>query len=126
MKASAQWPQNFGESVNIRKICLKCPMSEYTSLLHLFNRKEIIALWASIGWALLVSEHIRTDIFGRGENGEAEAMLAFGAWCLFLWWLSKRIGTGWSLMWFVFALISFAPFADPIHMHFGGVLGLRR
>ena len=97
----------------------------FISTLHLFKRNEIIALWASIAWAVLVSEHIRTDIVPIGGDGEAEAVIAFGVWCLFLWWLSKRIGAGWSLMWFAFALASFAPFADPIHTHFGGVLGLR-
>ena len=117
--------KHVGGSVNIRKVGLKWPMSEYSSLLHLLNRKEIIALLASIAWALLVSEHIRTDIFGSGDGGEAEALIAFSVWCLFLWWLSKRIGAGWSFMWFAFALVSFAPFADVIHTHFGGVLGLR-
>lgn len=83
---------------------------------------------AALGWALLMSDYVR-DVFvtpHRAEGWGAEALIGFGLWCLFLWWLSKRYSAGWTFYWFVFALVSYAPFADAIDGAFGGILGLRK
>lgn len=91
-----------------------------------FNKTEYACLGASLVWAYFVSDYVR-EFFRTSyhDSGEAEAFIAFGLWGVFLWWLSKRIGTGWSVYWFAFALVSFAPFADHIDATFGGILGLK-
>ncbi len=80
---------------------------------------------AAVGWVLLLSEYFCTALLTSDQlHGRGEALIGFGLWCLFLWWLSKRYSDGWTFYWFIFALVSYAPFADMIDAGFGGVLGL--
>jgi len=89
-----------------------------------FNRNEFAAYAASVVWALCVSKYCRA-LTDRSAEPEGEALIGFGIWAFFVWWLSKRYGTGWSIYAFALALIIYAPFADHIDASFGGALGLR-
>lgn len=93
----------------------------------MFSAKESVVLLGAGVWACLVSEYFRNSFFHNTpveSHGRGEAVIGFGIWCLILWWLSKRYSTGWTMYWFVFAIVSYAPFIDLIDRAFGGVLGL--
>ncbi len=90
----------------------------------MFTLKESGILLAAGVWAHTVSEYFRNVIHQNEAHGRGEALIGLGLWGLFLWWLSKRYGTGWTMYWFVFAVVTYAPFADVIDRAFGGVLGL--
>ena len=89
-----------------------------------FNAKETAALCGSFIWAVTVSDYFKQVTASSTSNANGEAFIAFGFWTLFCWWLSNRFSTGWSLYVFIFALVTFAPFADAIDNVFGGSLGL--
>jgi len=90
-----------------------------------YDGQKVLIAGAATLWCCLVSDYARSIIFHRHYIGEAEAFLLFMLWGLFLWWLSKRYGQGWTFYWGVFAAVSFAPFADILDDAFGGILGLR-
>jgi len=90
-----------------------------------FDRKKVAIGFVAMVWCWLVSDYAREFISIDRDAGEAEAFLLFLLWGLFLWWLSKRYGQGWTFYWGVFAAVSFAPFADILDAAFGGILGLR-
>lgn len=91
-----------------------------------FTRKEYAVYIGAVIWAFCMSEYCR-EVFShsRSNDTEAEALIGFGLWGLFVWWLSKRYSTGWSIYAFAIALVIYAPFADHINASFGGALGLR-
>lgn len=91
----------------------------------MFSAKESVFFLGTFTWVCLVSEYFRESLMRDNTlHGRGEALIGFGLWCLFLWWLSKRYSTGWTMYWFIFAMISYAPFADVIDQAFGGMLGL--
>ena len=88
-----------------------------------FTLQESSALAGAYTWAWLVSDYVK-DMFYVERSGDGETVIAFAVWTLMLWCISRHHNKGWSVYWFAFALISFAPFADSIDAAFGGVLGL--
>lgn len=91
------------------------------------NPHQFAAYSLAILWALFVSDYVR-EILNHSSDvkSEAEALMVFCIWTLFVWRLSEKYSTGWSIYVFAFALIIYAPFADSVDSMFGGILGLRK
>lgn len=91
-----------------------------------FTKTQWAALIGAQIWACFISDYARKFLTLGDSVGEAEAFIGFIIWCLFIWWISKRYAAGWSVYWFAFALVSYAPFADMIDTALGGILGLKQ
>lgn len=94
-----------------------------TTLLDNDGEKSVVAI-AALVWSYAVSDYARDVMIRSRDVGDIEALLLFFLWGLFLWWLAKRYAGGWTFYWSVFAVVSYAPFADVIDAAFGGILGL--
>ena len=86
---------------------------------------EITSLTIAVTIASIISEYVRTIFFyhQRFSLVELEPLMIFILWILFIWWVAKRYSGGFSLNWFIFALLFFSLIADALESSIGGSLG---